>query len=169
MLGGSSLSEPVDRAAGGVGLRAVAAERRRGPDRRRLTLRSFLRGGVTPRRRGGRRAGEQHLPIDWHEPYLLFLAVTILLLSVADAFLTLTLIMSGAEEANPFLAFVLRNHPELFAVVKMALTGAGVIVLVAVARSRLFRIMRAGYVLQGLFVAYVALIAYEWWLLRALL
>jgi len=99
----------------------------------------------------------------------LFLAVTILLLSVADAFLTLTLIMSGAEEANPFLAFVLRNHPELFAVVKMALTGAGVIVLVAVARSRLFRIMRAGYVLQGLFVAYVALIAYEWWLLRALL
>ena len=99
----------------------------------------------------------------------MFLAVTILLLSVADAFLTLTLIMSGAEEANPFLAFVLRNHPELFAVVKMALTGAGVIVLVAVARSRLFRIMRAGYVLQGLFVAYVALIAYEWWLLRALL
>lgn len=99
----------------------------------------------------------------------MFLALTILLLSVADAFLTLTLIMSGAQEANPFLAFVLRDHPELFAVVKMGLTGAGVIVLVAVARSRLFRIMRVGFVLQGLFVAYVALIAYEWWLLRALL
>jgi hypothetical protein len=134
-----------------------------------VTLRSFLKGGVTPRRRGGRRADEQHLPIDWHEPYLLFLALMILLLSVADAFLTLTLIMGGAQEANPLLAFVLRDHPEFFAAVKMSLTGSGVLVLVAVARARLFRIMRVGLVLQGVFVAYVALIAYEWWLLRTLL
>ena len=132
-------------------------------------MRSFVRGGFTPRRRTGRRAGEQHLPVDWHEPYLLFLSVTILLLSVADAFLTLTLIMGGAQEANPFLAYILRDHPELFAVVKMGLTGTGVLVLVAVARQRLFRIMRAGFVLQGLFVASVALIAYEWWLLRTFL
>ena len=33
----------------------------------------------------------------------------------------------------------------------MALTGAGVLVLVAMARSRLFRIMRVGLVLQGHF------------------
>jgi hypothetical protein len=55
------------------------------------------------------------LPIDWHEPYLLFLAMTILLLSVADAFLTITLIMGGAQEANPLLAFILDEHPEWFA------------------------------------------------------
>ena len=134
-----------------------------------MSLRSFLKGGITPRRRGGRRADEQHLPIDWHEPYLLFLSVMILLLSVADAFLTLTLIMGGAQEANPLLAFILRDHPDLFAVIKMALTGGGVLVLVAVARSRLFRIMRVGVILQGVFVAYVALIAYEWWLLRTFL
>jgi Domain of unknown function (DUF5658) len=134
-----------------------------------MSLRSFLQGGITPRRRGGRRADEQHLPIDWHEPYLLFLSVMILLLSVADAFLTLTLIMGGAQEANPLLAFILRDHPDLFAVIKMTLTGAGVLVLVAVARSRLFRVMRVGVVLQGIFVAYVALIAYEWWLLRTFL
>ncbi len=93
----------------------------------------------------------------------------ILLLSVADAFLTLTLIMGGAQEANPLLAFILRDHPDLFAVIKMALTGGGVLVLVAVARSRLFRVMRVGVILQGVFVAYVALIAYEWWLLRTFL
>jgi hypothetical protein len=29
--------------------------------------------------------------------------------------------------------------------------------------------MKVGAVLQGLFVAYVALIAYEWWLLRTIL
>jgi hypothetical protein len=167
-----SLTEPIDQDAAGADLLVTVRtveRRRRGPDRRRLTLRSFLQGGVTPRRRGGRRADEQHLPIDWHEPYLLFLALMILLLSVVDAFLTITLIMGGAKEANPLLAFVLDERPELFAALKMSLTGSGVLVLVAVARARLFRILRVGLVLQGLFVAYVALIAYEWWLLRTLL
>jgi hypothetical protein len=144
-------------------------DRRCRVDRRQLALRSFLRGGLNPRRRNGRRAGEQHLPIDWHEPYLLFLSLMILLLSVADAFLTITLIMGGASEANPLLAFILRDHPELFAVVKMGLTGAGVLVLVALARSRVFRVMRVGLVLQGVFVAYLLLIAYEAWLLRTFL
>jgi hypothetical protein len=64
---------------------------------------------------------------------------------------------------------VLRDHPELFAAIKMTLTGTGVLVLVAVARARLFRIVRVGVVLQAIFVAYVALIAYEWWLLRTFL
>lgn len=164
------MSNSLEQAA----LRTISTEafvdrRHGGPDRRRPSLRSFLRGGFTPRRRGGRRAGEQHLPIDWHEPYLLFLSIMILLLSVADAFLTLTLIVAGAEEANPFLAYVLSHHPQLFALVKMALTGGGVLVLVAVARARLFRVLRVGTVLQGIFVGYVALIAYEWWMLRALL
>lgn len=169
-LVGSSLSQSVNRDAVAPGLSAaVYVERRSGIDRRRMTLRSFLRGGLTPRRRGGRRAGEHHLPIDWHEPYLLFLSLMILLLSVADAFLTLTLIIGGAQEANPLLAFILRDHPELFAAVKMGLTGTGVLVLVAMARSRLFRILPVGAVLQGLFVCYVALIAYEWWLLRTFL
>jgi len=148
---------------------AHVAERRGSPDRRSITLRSFLQGGLTPRRRVGRRAGEHHLPIDWHEPYLLFVSIMVLLLSVADAFLTLTLLMAGASEANPFLAFILEDHPQLFALVKMGFTGAGVLVLVAVARARLFRIMRVGLVLQGIFVAYVALIAYEWRLLHAIL
>jgi hypothetical protein len=145
------------------------AERRRGPDRRRTTLRTFIQGGFTPRRRHGRRADEQHLPIDWHEPHLLFLALSILLLNVADAFLTLTLISMGATEANPVMAFVLDQHPDLFAVVKMGLTGLGVLVLVAVARTRLFRIMRVATLLHGLLAAYAALIFYEWQMLRVLM
>ena len=76
------------------------------------TLRSFLQSGFTPRRRSGRRADEQHLPIDWHEPYCCSLSLMILLLNVADAFLTLTLITVGAQEANPMLAFVLERAPE---------------------------------------------------------
>ena len=81
----------------------------------------------------------------------------------------LTLLMAGATEANPIMAFLLEHHPQLFALAKILFTSVGVLLLVAVARSRLFRVMKVGVVLQGLFVAYVALIGYEWWLIRAIL
>ena len=48
----------------------------------------------------------------------------------------------------------------------MALTGGSVVVLVAVARSRLFRLIPGRRVLQGLVLAYLVLVLYEAWLLR---
>jgi hypothetical protein len=143
--------------------------RQAGNDRRRTTLRTFLQSGFTPRRRSGRRADEQNLLVDWHEPYLLVVALTILLLNVADAFLTLTLLTAGAREANPIVAFVLDEYPRLFAVTKMGLTGVGVLVLVAVARARLFNVLRVVSLLHAVLVGYTALIVYEWWLLRSVL
>jgi Domain of unknown function (DUF5658) len=137
-------------------------------ERRRLTLQSFLQGGLTPRRRGGRRASDQDLPVDWHEPELMVLSVLMLVLSVADALLTVTLMTDGAQEANPLLAFVLNEHPRLFALVKIALTGLGVVVLVALARARLFRLVRAAVFFRGLAVAYFTLVAYEAWLVSSM-
>mgnify|MGYP001550389830 CR=1 FL=1 len=100
---------------------------------------------------------------------MLFLALTILLLNVTDAFLTLTLMTSGASEANPLLAFVLDQHPQLFGAVKMSFTCVGVLVLVALARARVFGVFRVGMLMQALLAGYVVLIGYEWWLLRTLL
>lgn len=141
-------------------------ERRGGCDRRALSLRTFLQGGLTPRRRGGRRRGETHALVDWHEPHLLALSLMILLLSVTDAFLTLTLLAHGATEVNPLLAYVLAVVPELFAGVKLLLTGFSVLVLVALARARVFRVIRVSSLMQCFFALYLALICYEWWLLR---
>jgi hypothetical protein len=133
-------------------------------DRRETSLRSILQGGLAPRRRTGRRASDRHSLIDWHDPYLLFLAVVMLLLSVTDAFMTVTLLADGADETNPLLAFVLDEHPKLFAAVKMALTGFGVVVLVAVARSRVLGFISVRLLFQCLVLAYLALVAYEVWL-----
>jgi len=154
---------------GATGLRKALTgmflrERRECDERRKLTLGTFFRGSMTPRRRGDRRSGDSY-HIDWHEPDLLFLSVTILLLSVVDALLTLTLLRHGGREVNPFLDYVLTNHATLFAVTKMLLTGGGVLVLVAMARARLFRIVRAKTILHWFTLAYVALIGYEMWLL----
>jgi hypothetical protein len=74
----------------------------------------------------------------------------------------------GAEEANPLLAFVLNEHPRLFAGVKIALTGFGILLLVALARARVFRVFRVSLFLYGLVAAYMALVGYEVWLLRLL-
>ena len=142
------------------------ADRRLGADRRKLRLWTFVQGGVTPRRRGGRRANDDHVFVDWHEPHLMFLALTILLLSVADAFLTLTLMTQGAQEANPVLAYLLLEYPGLFGIVKMGLTAAGVFVLVALSRATVFRIIRVSTIIHWFLIGYVVLIAYEWWLLK---
>jgi len=144
-------------------------ERRRGYDRRELSFRTFMQGGLTPRRRCGRRSDENHALVDWHEPHLLFMALMILLLSVTDAFLTLTLISHGATEANPILAYVLSDHPDLFALVKLLLTSVSILVLVALARARVFRVIRVTSVMQSCLVLYLALICYEWWMLEAIL
>ncbi len=144
-------------------------ERRSGDDRRRTGIKTFLRGGLSPRRRnGGRRRDDQTLFVDWHEPHLLFLAVAILILSVTDAFLTLTLLAAGAHEANPVMDYVLRERPQLFAAAKMVLTGVGVCVLVVCARATVFRVIKVTSVMQSCLLLYAALIGYELWLMRAI-
>jgi hypothetical protein len=139
------------------------------PDRRALTWRTLLASGFAPRRRTGRRASDQDLPVDFHEPRLLIPVVAMLLLSTADAFLTLWLMKGGAQEANPLLAMVLTEHPRLFAAVKMTLTCAGVVLLVVLARARLFKVVRVSLFLYGLVAAYLVLVAYEAWLVSQML
>ena len=78
-------------------------------------------------------------------------------------------VLRGTGEANPVLAYVLDQHPKLFAATKMSMTGVGVLVLVAIARARIFNVMRVGTLLHIVLVGYATLILYEWWLLRAIL
>lgn len=96
------------------------------------------------------------------------LAIVMLVLSVVDGLLTVTLMTDGAQEANPLLKFVLDEHPRLFAVTKIALTGAGVVLLVVMARATLFKLARAKALLQALVAAYAALVVYEAWLLSTM-
>ncbi len=147
-------------------LNAIVPDRRLGYDRRRLTLGMFIRGGITPRRRAGRREADGGALVDWHEPHLLFLAIMILLLSMTDAVLTLTLLARGAQEVNPLMAYVLENSPKLFIAVKMALTGIAVLVLVALARAKVFRVIKVSAVIHWCLLVYAVLIGYEWWLLQ---
>jgi hypothetical protein len=142
---------------------AYAVERRQGPrDRRGRLLWSVLYGGVRPRRRSGRRLEDQHRPlVDWHGPGLFASSTLVLLLCLADAFLTLQLIVRGAREANPVMALVVDGDARNFAIVKLLLTATGLLTLVALARFRVFRFLRVATLVHVVLAGYVLLVGYE--------
>ena len=143
-------------------------ERRRSArDRRHRLWYSLAYGGLKPRRRGGRRAGDHYRPIiDWHGPGIFASSLLVLVLCVVDAFLTLALLSSGLVEANPVMARVVGGTAEHFAAWKLLLTGSGVLVLVALSRFRVFRVLRVATILHSVVIGYLVLIGYELLLLR---
>ncbi len=145
-------------------------ERRRGRDRRTSTVRSLVTGSLNPRRRGPRRAYDRSIAAtDWYEPQWLAVAVLILLLSVADALLTLALLQyRGILEANPVMAAFVNGNPTYFAAVKIGFTAAGVVLLTSLARVRAFGRIPVSILLCVVLAGYVTLVAYETWLLRSI-
>ena len=137
-------------------------ERRKGIERRKHTFGAYWRGAFTPRRRAGRRADDQIYPlIDWHPARVFALVFAILCLCVADGTLTIVLMANGAIEANPFMALFMPHSLGWFAAVKLTLTAAGMFILVACSRMRLFRTVPGESVLYLILACYVALVAYE--------
>jgi len=153
----------ASREASAVALSPYAGvERRVGKERRSWSLSTFISGSVKTRRRNGRRLSDQHRGcVDWYEPRLLYMVLGILLLSFADAVLTLNLLKIGAVEVNSFMAYLIEKDIQLFAWTKMALTGFCLVVLAAHANFRWLRMFRVERTLHLILPAYVLLIAYE--------
>ena len=139
-------------------------------DRRTFTWRTLAMGIVRPRRRSARRDVDRHRNfVDWHDPWLLALTVGVLMLSIADALFTLTVLEPGAREVNPFMDALIQSDVRAFAVWKMLLTGVGVVILVALSRLRVFRVIRVRHLLQAVFIGYCVLTWYHVTLLDRLL
>jgi len=126
-------------------------------------------GSFNPRRLGPRRTGEQRLgAIDWYHPWWLAIATLILAFCAGDAALTVVLINRGAYELNPLLAPLVRGSGALFVVVKVGLTGIGVVLLTLLSRLKAFGRMPVALLLYGVLAGYGVLIAYELHLLGLL-
>ena len=144
-------------------------ERREAADRRRHSAWSFLYGGVRPRRRAGRRIGdEQRIFLDWHEPRVLYLALAILLMSCADALFTLNLLAVGGEELNVVMRLLLERGTHWFLWSKIGLTAVSVVVLVAAARRRVLGRIPVLWLIKLCFAGYLLLIGWELHLLYGL-
>lgn len=139
-------------------------------NRRRFTWRTVLFGFLRSRRRDIRRGDEDDVVfLDWHHPWLFFLAVGTMLLSCVDAIMTLKLLDVGMIEANPFMAVLLGHGTVTFTVSKMILTGTSILALVFLAKARFLNRFRTGLLLTVVFSFYCCLVCYEFiYLLQAL-
>jgi hypothetical protein len=138
------------------------SEQRGLDNRRQFSWRTVLFGFFRSRRHNFRRGDEADvLFLDWHHPWLFFLAVGTMMLSTLDAFLTLQLINLGMVEVNPVMAHAMGVGTASFAWMKMGLTGFGILTLVFLAKARFMDRIRVGIFLTALFAGYSCLVCYE--------
>lgn len=148
----------VPPAAATAGLGATPPDdRRRGTDRRARPTRPFdvLRG--YRRRRAARRTEErQGIYTDRLGTPDVLLVLSIFVLNLLDAYLTLDILLHGAEEANPVMAALLGQSQGVFLAEKIAVVGFCLVILGA---HRHFRLARLGLV--ALLVLYAGLFLYH--------
>ncbi len=138
------------------------SEQRVFADRRAFSWRTVYFGFVRSRRHSLRRGeDEEVIFLDWHHPWLFFLAVGTMLMSCADAFMTLLLLERGMIEANPVMAALIGQGTTSFAASKMAMTGTSILILVFLAKARFMNRMRTGLFLTIFFSIYACLVCYE--------
>jgi len=131
-------------------------------DRRQFTWRTVFFGFTRSRRHDLRRdVDAEILFLDWHHPWLFFLAVGTMIFSCLDAFMTLQLLERGMVEANPVMAAVMGQGTTAFAVSKMFLTGTSILILVFLAKARFLNRLRIGLLLTIFFSLYACLVCYE--------
>jgi hypothetical protein len=141
-------------------------ERRARIERRRSIVRALWHGNFARRRLAPRRSSERHAVVtDWFHPQWLAVGLAILLLSVTDAILTLTLISHGAIEVNPLMRPLVGGSGHAFGYWKVGLTAMGVMLLIVLARLRIWG-RGVGTILYMVLAAYAVLVSYELFLLR---
>ena len=145
-----------------MGSSAASAKARASVERRHFSWRTVVYGFTLSRRHVHRREIDNEVIfLDWHHPWLFFLSVGTMLLSCADAFLTLQLLNMGMIEANPAMQSALNQGTAFFVSLKLLLTAFGIFVLVFVAKAHFLNRFRTGLFLTAFFSAYACLVCYE--------
>ena len=135
-----------------------------GEDRRRKnSLRTAVHSLYRNRRASIRRIDDDavNVYVDRHEPWLVYMALGALLLSMTDAFFTLALLQYGSYEMNPFMDYFIQKDVRLFFMVKFGMTSACVLFVVMHKNFQFLRLFKGYHVLLTSFALYSLLICYE--------
>jgi hypothetical protein len=100
---------------------------------------------------------------------LLIFTLTVLILSLVDAALTLALLHKGAAELNPIMRYYLSHGPGVFVMVKYGLTAFALMIIVALHAiiSLKYRIL-SSILFPSCIVVFGAVIIWELYLLTKL-
>ena len=109
----------------------VDPDRRQEPDRRKRSTSLFSRYCLNGRRRAARRANElRNSYVDRYDAPIAAAALLIVILSILDAFYTLTFLSKGGRELNPVAQSFIDFGPRSFVVMKGIVTGTCVLFLI---------------------------------------
>jgi hypothetical protein len=137
-------------------------------DRRTNSWRTIVGSVLYRRRSAPRRTDDSGSPhyVDIHEPHLFYVAVGALLLCVADAFFTMTLLsFYGSYELNPVMDYFIQNDIQHFFFVKFGMTALGVMFLVVHKNFRILNIISGYQILYASLAIYSLLVVYELFML----
>jgi hypothetical protein len=104
---------------------------RRAADRRDTPTRLLPRLSTPARREGGRRDTDHSSYVDRYTKRDVALLLTIFLMNVGDALLTMMWLERGGREANPVMDFFLDIGPTAFLVQKCLVVGFWLVILLA--------------------------------------
>jgi hypothetical protein len=138
------------------------AVEQRNVERRKPSLKTLL-GALTHRRRHKSRRENDHINsyTDRYGHWPTAATLAIITLCFADAFLTMVLLSKGAVELNGLMDYLIQKDIQLFAVVKMSVTGAALIILILHFNFRIYKYIAVRYVIYGLVPLYSLLIFHE--------
>ena len=131
-------------------------------DRRQHSLKTLL-GALSQYRRRQLRREDDGLNsyTDWYGHWPFAATLTIILLCFADAFLTIVLLSKGAVELNGLMDWLIQKDTHTFAIVKMSMTGAALIILVMHFNFRIYKYIAVRYLIYALVPLYSLLIFHE--------
>jgi hypothetical protein len=131
--------------------------------RRKNSLRTAWYSVYRNRRTTVRRIDDEtvNVYVDRHEPWLVYMALGAMLLSITDAFFTLALLQHGSYEMNPFMDYFIQKDIHLFFMVKFGMTAACIIFVLMHKNFQFLRVFKGYHVLATSFALYSILICYE--------
>ncbi len=153
---------------------SFGAERRISNDRRQHSTRALNRHSHNGKRQLARRVNDLLLNginkgyyIDKYEPKMLITILSILLLCLADAYLTILIIAHGGEELNILMDMLIKQSIFLFIIAKYILTASCLIFLLAHRNFHVYRKFKVTHFLSALLIGYIVLIGYEITILKS--
>jgi hypothetical protein len=99
--------------------------------------------------------------VDLYHPALFFILLTIIFMSLADAYLTLDALSAGCKEINPAMNAALGLGKESFVAIKTVVTGFGLALL---CMHKAFP--RVRWIILAVLIGYVVLIGYHIYLMQ---
>lgn len=142
-------------------------EQRELSDRRQQHFKSFLFSLHNGRRIKARREQEteQGFYTDHYEKWVGITVITITLLSLMDALLTLNILERGGIEVNPFMSVLLAIDTSVFLIGKFIITVVCLLFALVHINFHVLRILPMKTMLAAIVIFYLFLIGYEIFLL----